>query len=191
MNVYDFDNTIYDGESSFDFFIFCLKKRPSLIKFLPPVLITLIQYKLCRITTEELTEKCEKYMGEFLSMLDSPKKLISDFWDCHESKIKAFYRQRQKEDDVVISASNDFFLSEICKRLGIKYLIASKMDLEQCRIEYLCHSSNKVRLFKEKFPNGVIDEFYTDSKNDMPMIRLSEKAFFVKGNKITEYKAQK
>ena len=26
MNVYDFDGTIYDGDSSVDFFRFCLKK---------------------------------------------------------------------------------------------------------------------------------------------------------------------
>ena len=188
MNVYDFDNTIYDGESSFDFFVFCLKKRISLLKFLPPVIITLIQYKLCRITTDELTEKSEKYMADFLSMLDDAKKLISDFWDLHEHKIKDFYKRNQKPDDVIISASNDFFLGEICKRLKIKYLIASKMDLERCKIEYLCHGDPKVRLFYKRFPNGIVDEFYTDSKNDMPMIKIAKKAFFVKGNKITEYK---
>ena len=28
--VYDFDNTIYDGDSSVDFFLFCLRKKISL-----------------------------------------------------------------------------------------------------------------------------------------------------------------
>ena len=28
VNVYDFDNTIYDGESGFDIFMFYLKKDP-------------------------------------------------------------------------------------------------------------------------------------------------------------------
>lgn len=27
VNLYDFDNTIYDGESTVDFFLFCLKKK--------------------------------------------------------------------------------------------------------------------------------------------------------------------
>ena len=26
MTVYDFDNTIYDGESTFDYFLFCLRR---------------------------------------------------------------------------------------------------------------------------------------------------------------------
>ena len=37
MNVYDFDNTIYDGESTFDLFLFYLKKKPSLIRLMPTV----------------------------------------------------------------------------------------------------------------------------------------------------------
>ena len=188
MNVYDFDNTIYDGESSFDFFIYCLKRKPSLARFLLPTIVTLIEYKLCIISTEGLTEKCEKYMGGFLSKLDSPEKTVKEFWDSHEHKIKPFYKEIQKPDDVIISASNDFFLEEICKRLGIKNLIASKVDLENCRVVYLCHNEAKVRLFKERFPNDEVDNFYTDSMNDLPMIKLAKKAFIVHGDKIKEYK---
>ena len=36
MNVYDFDNTIYDGESGFDIFMFYLKKDPKEIAKLIP-----------------------------------------------------------------------------------------------------------------------------------------------------------
>ena len=35
MNVYDFDGTIYDGDSTIDFFFYSLKKKPSLICYLP------------------------------------------------------------------------------------------------------------------------------------------------------------
>lgn len=31
-------------------------------------------------------------------------------------------------DDVIISASPEILLTEICRRLGIKYLIASKVE---------------------------------------------------------------
>lgn len=188
MNVYDFDNTIYDGESSFDFFIYCLKRKPSIARFLLPTIVTLIEYKLCIISTDGLTSKCEKYMDGFLSRLDSPEKTVKEFWDCHEHKIKAFYKKMQKPDDVIISASNDFFLEEICKRLGIKNLIASRVDLNKRKVVYLCHNEAKVRLFKERFPNDTVDNFYTDSMNDLPMIKLSEKAFIVHGDKIKEYK---
>ena len=35
MNIYDFDGTLYDGDSTFDFIVFSLKKHPALVRFLP------------------------------------------------------------------------------------------------------------------------------------------------------------
>ena len=32
MRVFDFDNTIYNGESVFDFYLFSIKKNPKVIK---------------------------------------------------------------------------------------------------------------------------------------------------------------
>ena len=37
MNVYDFDDTIYDGDSSIDFFKFFIKKDPSVITYAPSI----------------------------------------------------------------------------------------------------------------------------------------------------------
>ena len=36
MNVYDFDGTIYDGDSSVDFWLYSIRKKPSVfLKCLP------------------------------------------------------------------------------------------------------------------------------------------------------------
>ncbi len=35
INLYDFDNTIYEGDSSTDFFFYCLKKYPKIVKIIP------------------------------------------------------------------------------------------------------------------------------------------------------------
>ena len=35
MNVYDFDGTIYDGDSTVDFFLHALKRNPSVLLHLP------------------------------------------------------------------------------------------------------------------------------------------------------------
>ena len=45
MNVYDFDGTIYDGDSSIDFFLYALKKKPSIIRFLPRQAWGFLRYK--------------------------------------------------------------------------------------------------------------------------------------------------
>ena len=44
MNAYDFDDTIYAGDSSLHFFVFFLRKDPSLIKYLPKVISILNDY---------------------------------------------------------------------------------------------------------------------------------------------------
>ena len=48
-----------------------------------------------------------------------------------------------------------------------------------------------VSLFSESQglgPDAVVDEFYTDSKFDQPMIDMARHAFMVKGNTITQVK---
>ena len=37
MNIYDFDGTLYDGDSTFDFLRYSIKKHPSLVRFLPGI----------------------------------------------------------------------------------------------------------------------------------------------------------
>ena len=44
MNVYDFDKTIYDGDSTLDFYFFSLRKNPMLLRFLPIQLMGFIKY---------------------------------------------------------------------------------------------------------------------------------------------------
>ena len=34
MNVYDFDKTIYDGDSTVDFFKYCIKRDPRLLRYI-------------------------------------------------------------------------------------------------------------------------------------------------------------
>ena len=45
MNVYDFDNTIYEGESGVDLFLGYLKKEPRLLAKLPMAIKCIFQYK--------------------------------------------------------------------------------------------------------------------------------------------------
>ena len=46
MNVYDFDDTIYDGESCLDFFFYYIRKTPYLIKYIPRALYAVLRYKM-------------------------------------------------------------------------------------------------------------------------------------------------
>ncbi len=188
MNVYDFDNTIYDGETVIDFFFFCLRKKPLLIRYLPLAMKTLARYKLGFISLEELEEKATKYVGKIFSEFDDIHSEVKEFWDINIKKIKGFYLSQKKEDDVIVSASCDFILKEVCKRLEIKNCLCSEIDFENNKITQLCFHTNKPTIFQNNFPNAHINKFYTDSLSDLPMIELADEAYLVKNKKIEKIK---
>ena len=80
MKVFDFDNTIYNGESSFDFALFMVKKKKSLIKYLPNFLYLLVLYKLCLLSPEDFVKRLEKFMGVFMENKEFTLKCIKEFW---------------------------------------------------------------------------------------------------------------
>ena len=53
INVYDFDGTIYDGDSSIDFFIFCLSKNLKCLKYIPMIIFNTILYIFKFLSTKE------------------------------------------------------------------------------------------------------------------------------------------
>lgn len=189
MNAYDFDETIYAGECSVEFFMYCFRLDPSLIKFLPGVIKGFILYKKEKVTLEQLLNDYGRVMEEYLSTHSlGMEEAVTKFWDKHIKKIKPFYLGQKKEDDVIITASPEFLMREACERLGIKNLICTKMDVKTGKIEKPCFREAKIDCFLEHFPEGEIDEFYTDSMNDKFLMPFAQKVFLVKGSKIKRVK---
>lgn len=181
MNVYDFDNTIYNGDSTADFYLFCLKRHPKIISLLPSLIFSFCRFYIFKIGTK--TEFKEK-MYRFLTLIDLERDLL-DFWHENEKNIKSWYYEKAATSDVIISASPEFLLTPICKKLNINYLLASKVDSHTG--EYFginCHGEEKVVRFNKAFSNTKIHEFYSDSYSDEPLAKIAESAFIVKGNKI-------
>lgn len=187
INVYDFDNTLYRGESTFDFFLFCVKKHPKLLKFAFVSVSYLIKYKMCLVSEQGLMDLCNKYVGHFLEICPDIDGLVDEFWNKHRKKLKPFYKDLHKPDDVVISASFGFMLRPIIEEMGIKTLLCSEVNLKTGEIERLCYRKNKNDIFAEAFKDKEIECFYTDSLNDLSMMLMAKKAYLVKGEKIEEY----
>ena len=57
LYLYDWDGTIYDGDSSADFFMFCLKKDKKLIFHLFKCIMPFIKYKSKYINITEFKEE--------------------------------------------------------------------------------------------------------------------------------------
>ncbi len=189
MNVYDFDNTIYDGESILDFFFFYLKKTPYLVKYIPKVFYALYKYKRGRVTVEQAIEIYAPFVEDYFKNIEDFESDVVKFWDGHMHRIKPFYKEIRKEDDIIVTASPECTMEEICRRLGINHCVGSIMDPKTGKISRLCMRSRKIPAFLEAYPDAHIDNFYTDSvKNDAPLIEMADHAFEVKGKKIRQIK---
>lgn len=182
MNVYDFDDTIYKGDSTFDFYKYSLKKKPSIIFSFP--LISAIKFLL---GLEKKVVWKEKFY-RFFRRIDNMDLHVESFWKEHKKNIKEYYLLQQRESDVVISASPEFLLKPICDELGIEYLIASRVDKKTGKYSgENCWGEEKVRRFFEVFGNKKIDKFYSDSYSDTPLARISKEAYLVDGENLLNW----
>lgn len=184
MNIYDFDETIYDSDSTKDFYFYCLKKYPKMLLSVPRMVWAFFLYILGVKTKTRFKEK----MYGFLRYIPDIDSVISDFWDKHEHKIKPWYINRHKEDDVIISASPEFLLKPICERIGITHLIASRVDAHTgLYTGENCWGEEKVKRLSEEIPDAVCGEFYSDSLSDTPLAGLAETAKIIRGNELIEW----
>lgn len=185
INLYDFDETIYNGDSSVDFFFYCLKKQPKISKLFFKMLGAAIKYKTKKITKTEMKEVIFSYL-QYVPDVDA---YLKDFWETHKKNLKSFYLVKDHSKDIIISASPEFLLESICKELQVYMLIASRVDKKTGKFDGLnCHDVEKVRRLNEVISDYTVMESYSDSTSDDPILKLAKKPYYVKGDKLIEAK---
>ncbi len=185
MNAYDFDKTIYKNDSSTDFLIFCILRHPKTLRCVPSIISGYVKYFIFKKGRKEDFKEKAFSIVKYCSF---PKD-IEDFWRKNKSKIKSFYLNQKKADDVIISASPRFLLEPICIELGIKHLICTEVEENTGKFLSLnCWGQEKVVRFKKEFGNAEVQEFYSDSLSDTPMAELANTSYLVKGDKLLPWK---
>ena len=183
MNVYDFDNTIFKGDSTARFYVYCLVRTPKMLIRLPRLAFEAV------FLLRKDKQKFKEHMFAFLTDLNEPEKMLADFWKKNECRIKKFYFETRREDDLIASASPEFIVRPMIEKLGIKYLIASPVDFKTGKYYGPnCHGQEKVIRFRREFPDMDIEDFYSDSHSDDPMAGIAKRAFMVRGEKLSEWK---
>ena len=109
MNVYDFDNTILRGDSTARFFAWCLLRAPRMWLDVPGQIWNAALFLLKKREKQAFKER----MLSFLTRVDVDRQL-ERFWEKNLSRVKPFYRERHRSDDVVISASPEFLIRPAC-----------------------------------------------------------------------------
>lgn len=180
MIVYDFDKTIFLGESSTSFYRFCIPHHPLILLWLPVAGIFAFG-KLLHLC--DMTRLKEAFHG-YLRAVPDAEILVERFWDRMQDRIAPWAKDKLPQGGLVITASPEFLVSGLCRRLGLECL-GTRMDIRTGRIEGRnCKGQEKPLRFRERYPDAEISEFYSDSLSDTPMARLSGKAYLVMGKQI-------
>lgn len=184
MNAYDFDETVYYGDSEFHFIEYIFAKYPSMKKYARRYrFYRFLQKKLKLISRDAARVK----IFSFLKVLDNVDKELEEFWATHEKNLKKWYLDVKLSDDVIVSATPGFILEPIAGKLGVK-LIATRMDKKTGELSGTYnYGEEKVRRFKEIYGDVRPEKFYSDSYTDEPMAKLAGEAFIVSGDEITPW----
>lgn len=188
INLFDFDHTIYDGDVSLDFFLFSIQKHPLIVRYLPAQAWHMFLY----LASLNNRKQFKEHFFIFLKDLRNVDEDVERFWMINEPKIKTWYTTRTHTRDVVVSASPEFLIAPVAKKMGIKKLIATRMDRATGKITGKnCRGPEKVMRLKAELPDVVIDQCYSDSVSDLPILNLANNSYIVRKNKITAYSEYK
>lgn len=184
MNVYDFDETIYDGDCTRDFVFYCMKNYPIMLFAWPKLVVYAPLFLLKIIKKTVFKEK----LYSFLKYIPNSEEVCDTFVSQNIHKIKGWYKEQQREDDLIISASPEFLIKRFCEKAGIKNCMASIVDIHTGKYTGLnCYGEEKVRRFDEHYQRGTIEKFYSDSYSDSPLAAISKEAYIVKDDLIRRW----
>lgn len=187
IDIYDFDKTIVPFDSGSLFCGYCLLHYPYLILLLPiavPILFVAILLMLAHIISFTSFKKICFMFVPFIPL----ERAVKGFWNRHENEVHTWFYKR-KRCAVVISASPDFLLNEIQKRLGFDKLICTRHNRKTgAIIGENCRGEEKVRRLYQEFDKDSINviDVYSDSiYHDRPIFSLGRNCYhIVKGEKV-------
>ena len=181
MNVYDFDNTILRGDSTARFFAYCLCHYPKMWLDVPAQAVNGLLFVL-KIRKKQAFK--QRMLG-FLKRIGDVDAAVDAFWQKNFCRVKPFYAQTRRDDDVVISASPEFLIRPACERLRVSCIMGSPVDKRTGVFSGPnCHGAEKVRRFRKVFPEAQIQDFYSDSHSDDPLAHIAQRAYYVRGEKL-------
>lgn len=175
MNVFDFDGTLYAGDSTLDFWRYALLKHPSCARSLPAQLMGALLYVMGRIEKDDFKGR---FYG-FLRHIPNTDDLVTDFWNGKQTRLSEDMLRKANNGDLVVSASPRFLIQPICERLGLASIASEVSPDTGALLGPNCSGHEKCRRieaegFELPFENG-----YTDSRSDTPMMALATRAWLV------------
>ena len=190
IDVYDFDGTIYDGDSTVDFFFFTLFRNPRMIVKLPVIFWYACLYLLHIVSLQTF----KSHFFSFVTKIKDIDQEIELFWKRKEKKINPYFLENMKEKKTtyVISASPEFLLKPFLNKWKNISVIASVVDKKTGKYTGKnCKGEEKIKRLDQKVKKYEIEHFYSDSLHDLPLANISKKSYFVTHGKVEEWDTEK
>ena len=196
--VYDFDKTLYDGETGVNFSMFYLKKYPvRSILFLMKYSKDLIFYLLKIINLTTLKERYFKFLERHSK--SEIEELVDGFWETKRNKIYSWTREELKKNKkecemvIVSSASPLFLIENFLLSLGYDKVFGTNFvnDGKEGKETFVAKIDGENNKGKEKVKKldewakkneleYEIIKFYSDSLADEPLYNISRKKYWIK-----------
>ncbi|MBQ7203838.1 MAG: haloacid dehalogenase-like hydrolase [Eubacterium sp.] len=185
IDIYDFDKTIVPFDSGTLFTAYCVLHYPWCIVIFPAIAVGLILMLLGVISFTQFKRIC------FLYYPLIPKSAVKKFWDKHEKEVHPWFKTRPRYS-VVISASPDFLIEEMQRRLGFDKLICTRHNPKTgAIIGENCRGEEKVKRLYQEFDKDEIEvvDVYSDSlRHDRYIFALAGgKCYHIVKSKKTEF----
>lgn len=185
MDAYDWDKTIFARDTTSSFYFFCCRRNPRLLRYLT----TAVPIAFRHIRKLPPIPKVKQEFYRFYAEVPDVAQAVREYWKKNEHLIGyPSMPVDPQPGDVVISASADFLLREMCEKRGL-ILLATQIDPQTGdRISPDCFDFEKVRRFRAEFgDDACIENWYSDSITDAPMAALARNAFLVKRSGLTPW----
>ncbi len=194
VSIYDFDKTLYSGDSARDYALYCLRKRPWRIWAAVVFSIFCAGYYLGFINKE--TAKSRWYR-----MMDDREEMVEAFWARASEKLikaTASLARKDREDGIiplVISAGPGVLIEGARKYMEDAVVIATETQ-PGCPSKFAssnCYGAEKVRRFMDWLTNQKtsmeetqIIRVVSDSPADNPLYDLGGKPCRIVDGSLTE-----
>ncbi|MDD6062195.1 MAG: HAD family hydrolase [Oscillospiraceae bacterium] len=184
MNVYDFDKTIFVGDTEDRFFEFMFQKK-GFRHYKVAFKIYDLMNKMHLITKTRSRE----LQYRFLRDIDDLDATLKAYWAEIEQYMMPWYFEAKRDDDVIASGTPRFILEPIVQKLGIGGLVATEMDPKTGKIDGdFAIGEFKVVNFKNQYGLDCIDKFYSDAYSDHYLAEYAKEAYVVHDDQqITEW----
>ena len=185
IDVYDFDGTIYDGDSTADFVLFALCRHPGMIAGLPRVAIAALRLAVKNINLTKFKSVLFYEMSRRFSLEEE----ADAFWKSMKTRAKLgpwFFDTPRDLPIVIASASPEFELKHAAKILGVKTLIGTRCDMQTGELfGKNCKGAEKIERIRAVFGDFEVRAMYTDdAKADGPLLAIAKEKYIVTHGKV-------